>query len=108
VRMMLSITPPAGQHHAIYGRIHGEAAGRYGAPGEDHAGFLKPYSKGDGREDEAFKASKAVFSARWGKRGSETLFMWIGDNYVIGVDYESPAWDAVDKARKAKAAAKGR
>jgi hypothetical protein len=102
VRVLMQATPPAGGHHALYGRLRGSLVSRYGEPDQDLARFLAPYRNGDGKEAEAFKAGKAVFSAKWTKPAAGSAFTWIGEDYVVGIDYESPAWPEVKKARDAK------
>jgi hypothetical protein len=108
VKVMTIATPARGEHHKAYKRLHESLVAKHGAPKEQHAGYLPPYRAGDGKEAQAFKEGRAVFSSRWEAPAAGSAFASILPDFTVGVAYESPQWEAVQKARSAQDAGKGK
>jgi hypothetical protein len=85
----------------LYREVWRALVAKYGIPSRSAETFDAPYSAGDGREDEAFKADKGHFIARWATpTTSESLLLYIDSRPGVTLLYASPEWTAAEQRRK--------
>lgn len=71
--------------------------------------FKRPYARGDGREDEALLANKAMLIAAWGDErqpGQAAAVLQAGSQGVI-LQYESHGWKAESARRQRESSSSG-
>lgn len=93
LRMVL-ITPDEGAI-TTYATARAELLKQFGAPKETIEEYDAPYSKGDEKQIEAFRAEKATMRTYWlPTNGPISLVsIQVSDDLTVLVDYESAAWN---------------
>jgi hypothetical protein len=84
-----------------------ESLTRLYGPTEPVEMFKRPYVRGDGREDEAFRSGKGMLIAAWGDErqpGQAAVILHVGQPGVE-LEFESHAWKAESKRRQRPAPA---
>lgn len=99
-RVVLTIVPTEEPVRDVYVQVRDAIEKKYGAPAKSVQRFLDPFHEGDGYEEEAIRAGKAVFATGW-KDGDEALVVSITPNLQVAVTYDSPEWPA-EAAKRAK------
>ena len=99
-RIIVTITPDDDSPRETYEQVRRALVRKYGEPEKTVMRYLEPFHEGDGYEQEAIRAGKAVFASRWLDSG-ETLIVNVTPDLNIAVTYESPEW-AAESARRTK------
>jgi hypothetical protein len=99
-RVVVVVTPPDESVRENYEQIRQVLVKKYGPPAKTVQRYLEPFHEGDGYEQEAIRAGKAVFATQW-IDGDEDLFINITPALQVSVTYESPDW-AAEAARRTK------
>ncbi|HSP34909.1 MAG TPA: hypothetical protein VLU46_11385 [Thermoanaerobaculia bacterium] len=100
VRVIVTIVPTEETVRDTYLQVRDAIQKKYGKPAKSVQRFLEPFHDGDGYEDEAIRAGKAVFATGWSEE-DEALVVNITQNLQVAVTYESPGW-AAEAAKRAK------
>jgi hypothetical protein len=99
----------AGERPTVaYARAVEGLTAQYGAT-EPVELFKRPYVRGDGREDEALLANKAMMIAAWGDErqpGQAAAVLQAGSQGVI-LQYESHGWKAESARRQRESSSSG-
>ena len=91
-----------------YAKVVDALTALYG-PTEPVELFKRPYARGDGREDEALLANKAMMIAAWGDErqpGQAAAVLQAGSQGVI-LQYESHGWKAESARRQRESSSSG-
>ena len=97
-KIVVRILTPNNKAIDTYGSMKGILADKYGKPEKDFKFFIKPYYEGDGYEEQAIRLGKATFASFW-----PGILLEINEVLTVQVNYESDAWEAEVKKRKASA-----
>lgn len=100
VRVQILMVPPEESLRETYDEIRGALVKKYGEPAKSVQKILEPFHEGDGYEQEAIRAGRAVFATQW-IEGKESLLVNITPSLQVTVTYESPDW-AAEAARRMK------
>lgn len=105
-RVNLILLPPVHRVRAVYGTLKSALVKKYGEPDEKYGFFLDPYSDGDGSEEAAFSAGKAVFNAFWltdPDAAGHALWIRITEQMAVSVNYQGPHGSAeLDRKQEAE------
>ena len=96
VKIIVRIITPDNKAIDTYRSMKGILTDKYGKPEEDFNFFKKPYYEGDGYEEQAIRLGKATFASFW-----PGIMLEINEMLTVQVIYESDAWKAELKKRKA-------
>jgi len=102
VRVIVTLVPGDETLRETYEQVRRTLIKKYGEPEKTVQRYLEPFHEGDGYEQEAIRAGRAVFATRWLDSG-EALVVNITPDLNVAVTYESPEW-AAEAARRTKGA----
>lgn len=93
------VTPPAGGSLRTYGAVRDLLAAEHGAPSSTVESYSAPYTRGDGRAEEAIRARKARVGSLWGTSADNQVALLVSEDLAVVLRYYSPAL-APEEARR--------
>ena len=102
VKFRVVIHTPDEKAITTYQSARAELVKQYGQPRETVEEYDAPYTKGDNKQQRAFKEKKATMRTYWLPKGSRTAHVSIAvsSDLTVLVDYESAAWDKESLRRR--------
>lgn len=113
LRWIVKVLPPAreakyGESYATMRKVYDDmvldARSKHGPRDAVYEKFRFPYERGESRVGEALKNNGVTIRSEWRHRDSGSLTIEMDRTIAVVVTYVSPAWDAVEAARRGRKA----